>query len=178
MAYENRNAAYDLSLFDQASAAPLPKRDEEVEKVKEPKKKTGKKVISLPEEELHKTRKRRHNPLKVALGTIGGAAVAMIIATIIIGQVRITELNQQIITAKETLSNAQSVYTQTEMSLQAKLSSSDIEKYAENQLGLTKASSSQQEFVSLSGGDKAEVTSPESENLFTQFISSIANLWS
>ena len=50
MAYENRNAAYDLSLFDQASAAPLPKRDEEVEKVKEPKKKTGKKVISLPEE--------------------------------------------------------------------------------------------------------------------------------
>ena len=105
-------------------------------------------------------------------------AVAMIIATIIIGQVRITELNQQIITAKETLSNAQSVYTQTEMSLQAKLSSSDIEKYAENQLGLTKASSSQQEFVSLSGGDKAEVTSPESENLFTQFISSIANLWS
>ena len=160
MAYENRNAAYDLSLFDQASAAPLPKRDEEVEKVKEPKK------------------KRRHNPLKVALGTIGGAAVAMIIATIIIGQVRITELNQQIITAKETLSNAQSVYTQTEMSLQAKLSSSDIEKYAENQLGLTKASSSQQEFVSLSGGDKAEVTSPESENLFTQFISSIANLWS
>ena len=36
MAYENRNAAYDLSLFDQASAAPLPKRDEEVEKVKEP----------------------------------------------------------------------------------------------------------------------------------------------
>ena len=64
------------------------------------------------------------------------------------------------------------------MSLQAKLSSSDIEKYAENQLGLTKASSSQQEFVSLSDGDKAEVTSPESENLFTQFISSIANLWS
>ena len=54
MAYENRNAAYDLSLFDQASAAPLPKRDEEVEKVKGPKKKTGKKVISLPEEALQK----------------------------------------------------------------------------------------------------------------------------
>ena len=56
MSYENRNAAYDLRLFDQASAAPLPKRDEEVEKVKEPKKKTGKKVISLTEEELHKIR--------------------------------------------------------------------------------------------------------------------------
>ena len=27
MAYENRNAAYDLSLFDQAAAAALPKRD-------------------------------------------------------------------------------------------------------------------------------------------------------
>lgn len=179
MAYENRNAAYDLSLFDEtASAAPLPKRDEEAERVKAPKKKVGKKIITLPEEGIHKNRQRRHNPLKVALGTVGGAAVAMIIATIIIGQVRITELNQEIITAKETLSNSQSIYTQTEMSLQAKLSSSDIEKYAENQLGLTKASSTQQEFVSLSGGDKAEVTSPESENLFTQFISSIANLWS
>ena len=173
MVYENRNAAYDLSLFDEtASAAPLPKRDEEAERVKAPKKKVGKKIIPLPEEGIHKNRQRRHNPLKVALGTVGGAAVAMIIATIIIGQVRITELNQ------EMLSNSQSIYTQTEMSLQAKLSSSDIEKYAENQLGLTKASSTQQEFVSLSGGDKAEVTSPESENLFTQFISSIANLWS
>lgn len=64
MAYENRNAAYDLSLFDQASAAPLPKRDEEVEKVKEPKKKTGKKVISLPEEELHKINKKSNRKKK------------------------------------------------------------------------------------------------------------------
>lgn len=179
MAYENRNAAYDLSLFDEtSSAAPLPKRDEEVTEVKAPKKKTLKKVISLPEEEIHKIRKRKHNPLKIAVGTFGGAAVAMIIATIIVGQVRITELNQEIISAKEKLATAQSVYTQTEMSLQGQLGSSDIEKYAENQLGLTKASSSQQEFISLSGGDKAEITSPESENLFTQFISSIANLWS
>lgn len=179
MAYENRNAAYDLNLFDEAStAAPLPKRDEEEKRANKPKKKTGKKVISLPEEEIHKIRKRRHNPLKLAVGSIGGAVAAIIIATIIVGQVRITELNQEIITAKETLSNSQSVYTQTEMSLQAKLSSSDIENYAENQLGLTKSSNSQQEFVSLSGGDKSEVTSPESENLFTQFISSIVNLWS
>ena len=183
MAYENRNAAYDLSLFDEAatsSASALPKRKAEEEKVTKADKKINKKkkVIALPEEELHKIRRRKRNPFKIALGTIGGAAVAFVVATIIIGQVQLTELNQEILTAKETLANSQSVYTQTEMALQADLTTAEIENYAENQLGMTKASNTQKEFVTLSGGDKAEVTSPEDENLFTQFISSLQNLWS
>ena len=104
--------------------------------------------------------------------------MALVIGTIIIGQVQLTELNQQIINAKETLSDSQSIYTQTEMALQADLTTAEIEEYAENKLGMTKASNTQKEFVSLSGGDKAEVTSPEDENLFTQFINSLQNLWS
>lgn len=136
-------------------------------------------VVSLPKEELQKNRRRRHNKFKIALGTVSGAVATIIIGIIIVGQVRLTELNQEVITAKETLANAQSVYTQTQMKLESKLSTSDIEKYAEDTLGMTKATNTQKEFVTLAGGDKAEVSaSQESDNLFTQFWNSVQNLWS
>lgn len=172
MAFTKSNVAYDLSLFDEtdsSAAKALP----QVEKNKK-----TKQVLTLPEEEIHKIRRRKHNPLKMVAGLVAGITVTLVIATIVVGQVRITELNSQIIDARAALAENESVYTQTEMSLQSKLTTSDIEKYAENQLGMTKASNTQKEFVTLSGGDKAEVTFQRSENLFTQFIDSIKNLWS
>ena len=182
MAYENRKAAYDVSLFDDSSdyvpGSAAPERKEEVHKKQERKRRKNN-VVSLPKEELQKNRRRRHNKFKIALGTVSGAAATIIIGIIIVGQVRLTELNQEVITAKETLANAQSVYTQTQMKLESKLSTSDIEKYAEDKLGMTKATNTQKEFVTLAGGDKAEVSaSQESDNLFTQFWSSVQNLWS
>ncbi|MGN0502837.1 MAG: hypothetical protein ACI4HN_07915, partial [Ruminococcus sp.] len=68
--------------------------------------------------------------------------------------------------------------TQNQMKVESKLSNAEIEEYAEDVLGMTKASNAQKEFVTLSGGDKAEVSAQESDNLFTQFIDSIKNLWS
>ena len=173
MAYENRNAAYDLSLFDDStdyvSGTAVPERKEEVHKKQERKRRKNN-VVSLPKEELQKNRRRKHNKFKLALGTAGGAVAAVVIGIIIVGQVRLTELNQEVITAKETLANAQSVYTQTQMKLESKLSTSDIEKYAED---------TQKEFVTLSGGDKAEVSATqESDNIFAQFWNSVQNLWS
>lgn len=136
-------------------------------------------VVSLPKEELQKNRRRRHNKFKLVVGTAGGAVAAIVIGIIIVGQVRLTELNQEVITAKQTLANAQSVYTQTQMKLESKLSTSDIEKYAEDKLGMTKATNTQKEFVTLAGGDKAEVSATqESDNIFTQFWNSVQNLWS
>ena len=182
MAYENRNAAYDLSLFDDStdyvSGTAVPERKEEVHKKQERKRRKNN-VVSLPKEELQNNRRRKHNKFKLALGTAGGAVAAVVIGIIIVGQVRLTELNQEVITAKETLANAQSVYTQTQMKLESKLSTSDIEKYAEDTLGMTKATNTQKEFVTLSGGDKAEVSATqESDNIFAQFWNSVQNLWS
>lgn len=136
------------------------------------------KVVKLPEEELHKIRRRKHNPIKIAVSSIGVAAVTLIVGAIIVGQVQLTELNQQIITAQQTLEDAQSIYTQNEMKVESKLSNEEIEKYATDVLGMTKASNAQKEFVSLSGGDKAEVSAQKDENIFTKFIESITNLWS
>ncbi len=181
MAY-NKNAAYDLSLFDDdtaytAGTAAPERKDETVHKKNANKTRTSK-VVSLPEDEINKIRRRRHNPLKLVAGSIGGVAAALIVGIIIVGQVEIAELNDQIVTAQSTLANAQSVYTENQMKVEANLSSSAIEEYAESVLGMTKASNTQKEFVSLSGGDKAEVSLQEDSNIFTQFIDSITNLWS
>ena len=169
MAYENRNAAYDLSLFDDSSdyvpGSAAPERKEEVHKKQERKRRKNN-VVSLPKEELQKNRRRRHNKFKIALGTVSGAAATIIIGIIIVGQVRLTELNQEVITAKETLANAQSVYTQTQMKLESKLSTSDIEKYAEDTLGMTKATNTQKEFVTLAGGKR--IKEKRIEKGFTQ----------
>ncbi len=183
MAYENRNAAYDLSLFDDSAynhGSAAPKREDEHIHKKQPRKKSKAKnnVVTIPEHELQKNRRRKHNPLKLALSAAGGLSVALIIGIIIVGQVQLTELNQEIITAKETLEDSQSIYTQNQMKLESELSNAEIEQYAEDVLGMTKATNAQKEFVTLSGGDKAEVTSQKDENLFTKFIDSIKNLWS
>lgn len=184
MAYNSQNAAYDLSLFDDESiytdGTAAPKREKESVHKKKKKADSSKanKVVKLPEDELYKIRRRKHNPLKIVLGSVAGAAVAVVVGIIIVGQVQLTELNEQIIEAQSTLANAQSIYTENEMKVEAGLSGSAIEEYAENNLGMTKASNAQKEFVSLSGGDKAEVFSQSDENIFTQFFDSIANLWS
>ena len=64
------------------------------------------------------------------------------------------------------------------MKLEAGLSNAEIEKHATEVLGMTKASNAQKEFVSIESGDKAEVSAQKSENIFTQFVDSIKNLWS
>lgn len=184
MAYNSKSAAYDLSLFDDESvytdgtAAPKREKESVHKKNKKADRAKANKVVKLPEDELNKIRRRRHNPLKLVLGSLGGAAVAFVVGIIIVGQVQLTELNDRIVEAQGILANAQSVYTENEMKVEAGLSGSAIEEYAENNLGMTKASNAQKEFVSLSGGDKAEVFSQNDENIFTQFLDSIANLWS
>lgn len=168
MALNNKTAAYDLSLFE-------PTVTEEIEK-KEKNKKP--KVEKLPEKEIHKIRYRRHNPIKLIFGSVGAAFVAFVIVFIIIGQVQLTELNQKINNAKDSLANQQSVYTQTQMAVQSSLSTSEIQQYAEETLGMTKATNAQKEFVTLSDGDKAEVSQETSDSIFGQVAKFFSSIWS
>lgn len=169
MAY-NKTSAYDLSLFDTSA--------KDLERANKKKKKTAAQVVKMPEEEIHKIRFRRHNPVKVIGGALGVIAIATVIITIIMGQVQLTELNQQIISAQNQLSNQQSVYTQTQMAVQSKLSTSGIQEYAEQNLGMTKATNAQKEFVELSQGDKAEITQETADDFLSVISNAISNLWS
>ena len=171
MAYEN-NAAYYLNLFRDNTAPKLPK-----EKTKT-KHKRDDKVVTIPNEEIIKIRRRRHNPFMVFLGSVAGVVITAIVAAIIIGQVQLTELNQQIITAEESLRNAQSTYTQNQMAIQSKLSTNEIENYAKEKLGMSKAENAQKEYVSLSKGDKAEISENANQNFFQKIINAFTGLWS
>lgn len=109
----------------------------------------------------------------------GVLAVVMIIMvlTIINRQVELTEINQQINDERDILEEKQSLYTQLEMKVDANLSTAVIEKYAQEKLGMNKASNSQKEFINLSQGDKAEVTVENNSNIFTAISDAFSNLW-
>ena len=170
MTYENRNAAYDLNLFKDSTAKKYPEK-REVKKQKN-------KVVTIPEEQLYQNRRRKHNVSALLMGGVFGAVVTVVVATIIVGQVQLTELTQQISATKKDLIISQSTSTQLEMGIQSKLSTSEIEAYAENTLGMTKAENAQKEFVSLSEGDKAELSSDANKNFFQKTIEAITGLWS
>lgn len=172
MTYENRNAAYDLDYFKDNTAKKIPKKESKTEYNKD------NKVVTIPQEEIFKIRKRKHNPFKLFVGGISAAVVTLTIATIIVGQVQLTELNQKVITAQQTLADAESEYTQLQMAVQSKLSTSEIEKYAEEKLGMSKAENAQKEFVSLSKGDKAEISSDANLNIFQKIFNAFTGLWS
>ena len=119
MAYVNQDAAYDLSLFDEelnySAAAPKRQQDEEQSRQGRKKQNRRAKVVTLPEEELNKIRRRRHNPVKLAIGGVSAAIVTFVIGIIIVGQVQLTELNQQIITSEKELADTESIYIQNQM---------------------------------------------------------------
>lgn len=182
MAHVTENAAYNLSLFDEeinfSTAAPKRRHDESVQRQTRKRQSRRNEVVQLPEEELNKIRRRRHSPVKLTLGAIGAAVVTFIIGIIIVGQVQLTELNQQIISAEKTLADTESVYIQNQMKVEASHSHAEIEKYATEVLGMTKASNAQKEFVALESSDKAEVSAQKDSNIFVRFFEALSNLWS
>lgn len=166
MALSERNAAYDLSLF------------EEEEKVVLPEAESQKNIVYDIRAERKRRRKPRVNPL-AALASVAVCSLVIVALTAIIhGQAQLTELNQQISDAQVELTELQSYYTQMEMKVENKLGPSVIEEYAKNVLGMEKTQSFQKEFISLSDGDKAVVANDRKKNFFETLADAISSVWS
>ncbi len=172
MAYMQKNTAYDFSLFEEKSSA-APKLPEQP--LRSPKKNN---VVKISQKQIEKIRRRKHNPVKLISGVTFALAVLFVISTIIVGQVQLTEINQRITAAKKDLDEQQSIYTQMEMKVNENLSASVVEEYAKNELGMSKATNAQKEFVNLSEGDKAVVSAKEQSNIFETIAEAFAGLWS
>lgn len=127
---------------------------------------------------VKRIRRRKSNFARIAMGVVFGVAVAFIVASIIHGQVQLTELDQEIADAKAQLAEQQSIYTQLEMKVDSSISTTVVEEYAEKELKMNKAANSQKEFVNLSDGDKAEVSLTEDKNIFSSIAEAFASLWS
>lgn len=165
MAFLSSNNAYDISVFE----------DENLENQDLHKKN---KVVKIPKKKIEQAKRRKRNPLKLTVGFLFSAVVVVVVGMIIYSQVQLTELNQKISEAQETLENSQSEYTQMQMNVDAKYTTSIIEEYAQDKLGMTKANSSQKEFVDLSSGDKAKVIEKEDKSIFDTIVDWISSIWS
>ena len=162
---KSSNNAYDISVFE----------DENLENQDLHKKN---KVVKIPKKKFEQAKRRKRNPLKLTVGFLFSAVVVAVVGMIIYSQVQLTELNQKISEAQETLENSQSEYTQMQMNVDAKYTTSIIEEYAQDKLGMTKANNSQKEFVDLSSGDKAKVVEKEGKSIFDTIVDWISSIWS
>lgn len=165
MAFLSSNNAYDISVFE----------DENLENQDLHKKN---KVVKIPKKKIEQAKRRKRNPLKLTVSFLFSAVVVAVVGMIIYSQVQLTELNQKISEAQETLENSQSEYTQMQMNVDAKYTTSIVEEYAQDKLGMTKANSSQKEFVDLSSGDKAKVVEKEDKSIFDTIVDWISSIWS
>lgn len=166
MALSERNAAYDLSLFEVEEQVVLPEAESQ------------KNIVYDIRAERKRRRKPRVNPLTALVSIAVSSLVIVALTAIIHGQAQLTELNQQISDAQTELTQLQSYYTQMEMKVENKLGPSVIEEYAKNVLGMEKTQSFQKEFISLSEGDKAVVANDKQKNIFQTLIDAISSVWS
>lgn len=169
MALDGRSVAYDISLFETTAEERLAEQRRNYRRRHN--------VVSLPEEDLIKNRRAKRTPAKIFTGVVMGAIISVTVAFIIHGQVQLTELNQKISNASSSLSDQESLYTQLQMKVDSKLSTAEVEEYAESKLGMNKADSYQKEYISLSQGDKAEVAQQGGSNLFESIAQAFAGLF-
>ena len=171
--YMDADRGYDLSLFESEGNAARKKKAA----VRKPQAKKNN-VIELNMPEYDKAERRKHNIGSIVLGFVCAAVITLCVGLIIKGQVELTELNQQIASAQVTLEETKSEYTQMQAKMEASLSTAAIEKYAQQHLGMSKATAQQKEYISLSEGDKAEVYLQKESNVFTEIADFFGSLWS
>ena len=181
--YSNHNLAYDFTLFEEpynegASARLRKKKSEDAVTPDDGAQENQEETRAPGKKRVKAVSRRKRNFGRIALGVVLGVAVMAIIASIIHAQVQLTELNQEIIDARAELAEKQSIYTQLEMKVDSSVSTSVVEQYAKDNLSMNKANNSQKEFVSLSDGDKAEVSMSEDKNIFERIGDAFASLWS
>ncbi len=169
MAFDKKNVAYDLSLFEATS---------DVKTSKTSYRRKNNNVVNIPEENLNKVHKRKINPAKLISSIMISVIVTGAIALIIQGQVELTELNQQISNATELKADLESLNTQTRMKVESKYTPTLVESYALNELDMQKVDSYQKDYIRFSQGDKAELSGEESESVFDTISNYISELWS
>lgn len=171
--YSDADRGYDLSLFESEGNAARKRKAA-------PRKAHAKKnnVIELNVPEYDKSQRRKYNVKLIAAVLACTVVFTLCIGIIIRGRVELTELNQEIVTAQTQLDRAQSRYTEVKTRMESSLSTAAIEKYAQETLGMSKATAQQKEYISLSEGDKAEVYVEKKSNVFTRIGDFFGSLWS
>lgn len=139
MSLENRNLAYDLSVFEEV--APKRKKDN---------------IVKLPQEKIRKKRALQNKRAKMVL--VMAVAVASFVSllvtfTIINNQIKLTELTSKIQNVEKNIKESESVKVQLEVKNESNFPLAKVEEVAVNELEMAKTDPSQIEYINLSKGD-------------------------
>lgn len=139
MSLENRNLAYDLSVFEEVS----PKREKE-------------NIVNLPQKKIREKRAYQHKRAKMLLVvaiSVASFVSLLVTFTIVNNQIKLTELTSKIQTVEKSLGESESVKVQLEVKNESNFPLAKIEEVAKNDLGMVKTDPSQIEYINLSKGD-------------------------
>ncbi len=145
-------AAYDLSVFEETH-----KRVG-----KENKKKSN--IIKINAGKKAAGFRRKRNPVVITAVALSMAAVTAVSVWIVCNNVALNELNQEIAYKREELSHQANLEDEYQMRIDSKLTSSMIEDYASEKLGMTQLKNAQKKFISLSDGDVGQVIRDDGTN--------------
>jgi hypothetical protein len=144
MSYSNKsNAAYDFSRF-----APALKPEEQKEE----------RLQKKPMPRRHKAKKNAVKPATVVKCAFISLFVMMSLASIMVGNIKITQLSDQVASAQKALDTAKSEQVSLNSKLEARMSMSKVEEYAVNKLNLVKVQSYQIQYVHLTDKDKVVIS--------------------
>lgn len=156
--YNNSNAAYDFARFAPAEEEP----DENEESLRA---KPQKKAKSAPNSAL--------KPAAVAKMIIIGIFVMISVGCIMVGNIKMTQLSEQISTTQKKLDLAKSEQISLNSKLESRMSLEKVESYATNKLGLVKVQPYQIQYVNLTDKDNVEVSGKTGD--VPDFIQNIIN---
>ncbi|MEG1426361.1 MAG: hypothetical protein RSC76_01600 [Oscillospiraceae bacterium] len=123
-------------------------------------------IIRLSETALRHARRKNINPLKVAATIACVTLIFSLVAYMVYGQVRLTELTENINVTTTSLSQLESVEIQLQMQATSNMNVSEMEAYAKNELGMEKINNGQITYVNLATADKGTVIVEDSKNIF------------
>ena len=150
MAANQRNEAYDFSLFEE--------RESRV--VRMPKKKKEKKVQKASAVEGY---------LRAFLLVVAAAVALSVVGYMVYCKMTLSELGDRLVNAKAELTLADSEYVRLQTDLQEKMATRSIEEQAKA-LGMERPQANQIEYVVINDTDKVEVAQQAQEKGFFESI--------
>lgn len=156
--YNNSNAAYDFARF-----APV---EEETYENEEP----------LSAKSKKKDKSASHSALKpaaVAKMIFIGIFVMISVGCIMVGNIKMTQLSEQISTTQKKFDRAKSEQISLNSKLESRMSLEKVETYATGKLGLVKVQPYQIQYINLTDKDNVEVTGKT--GALPDFIQNIIN---
>jgi len=146
------NLAYDLSLFEPREKEPF-------------KRQTKVKIVPNP--------KSKHiSKFSVFKWVVIAIVVVLTVLSVMLCNVKLTELNDQVTVKKSAYNSAKSEGTRLDMQLESRMSLKNVEDYAITKLGLQKVQSYQIVYINLANSDNVVVNNQD-RNVLLDFFNNI-----